>query len=355
MPWNDRLTQRRLDDVAVISLPSSIKEEILRGNRTLQDDRLSFTFASSYFWASMGSVTRYKQLLVVSLMAPDAPAAAYDEWPRAYTVSLERAREVHASRAGAATVTVRAGTYEKGADPVPAHRFEYVDPSHRLHIVWHAVRDEMSLQRGLELLPKIAASFRLTGDPAAQFAEMRDRPRREGAERARRLALARQTLAQGGFPELEPGAPVLRDGMYVEWMSDPEPRFQLLVPLGRVKAVTSEGGIPPMPIAPRLTSSGPSARVGTVGWLAWRDDAWELSNRENDYLPFPGIAERLRAGHTSRGEVSYYYSATVRVEEVEDDALLSTLRWFTDGIAEVERQWRAGALVRGAAPIVPGG
>ena len=141
--------------------------------------------------------------------------------------------------------------------------------------------------------------------------------------------------------------------MYIEWMSDPEPRFQLLVPLGRVKAASANGGIPLFPTAPSVANGARTNIVGAIGWLAWRDDAWELSNHENAYLPFAGIANKLQASHTSRGEVSYYFSATVRVEEEEDDARLSSLRWFTDGIPEVQRLWREGLLVKGATRITP--
>ena len=65
------------------------------------------------------------------------------------------------------------------------------------------------------------------------------------------------------------------------------------------------------------------------------------------------IRDRLQASHTSRGEVSYYFSATVRVEEEEDDTRLSSLKWFTDGIPEVQRLWREGMLVKGATRITP--
>lgn len=36
----------------------------------------------TYFWASFGSITTYKQLLIVSVMAPDATEAEYVTLPR---------------------------------------------------------------------------------------------------------------------------------------------------------------------------------------------------------------------------------------------------------------------------------
>lgn len=346
----ERLTERKLDRIATIRLPKSIKDEMLKGMRSDQRDRLAYTFGSTYLWASMGGITRYKQMLVVSLMAPDAPAASYREWPRVYSASLDDARVVHTSTVGQATTTVRAGIYEKGTERVRAHRFEYADPSRRLHIMWHAVADEMPLADGLALLPQMAASLKIVGDASSEFADMRDRPRREAAERARRLALAQRMLADAGYPALVPGKPVFKDGMYLEWMADPEPRFQLLVPLGRVRAASPNGGIPVIPSPPR-GQNGAQLFWGAIGWRAWRDDAWEFSNNENSYLPFVGIAERLASAHTARGEVSYYYSATVRVEEEEDDMRLTSLRWFTDAIPDVQRMWREGQLVRGVTRI----
>lgn len=73
-------------------------------------------------------------------------------------------------------------------------------------------------------------------DPTATFAEIPDRPRKEAEEAARRRALAVETLERERYgAALEPGEPVLKDGIYVEWRVDPEPRYQMLVPLGRVR------------------------------------------------------------------------------------------------------------------------
>ena len=48
--------------------------------------------------------------------------------------------------------------------------------------------------------------------------------------------------------------------------------------------------------------------------------------------------------------VYFYYSGTVRVEEESDDRLLTSLRWFLDGVPDVQRQWREGTLITPGKP-----
>jgi len=89
------LTPRRLADIAVIDVPASLRAEdkikVLaapsaltaeHGSRYRDDlmERLTFGFSSTYLWASMGSVTAYRQQLIVSVMAPDAPDAPDAEY-----------------------------------------------------------------------------------------------------------------------------------------------------------------------------------------------------------------------------------------------------------------------------------
>jgi hypothetical protein len=196
-------------------------------------------------------------------------------------------------------------------------------------------------------LARMAASFRITRDPTAQFAEMRDRPRKDAERRARYRALARETLAREGFAPLAPGKPVLSNGVYAEWTEDPEPRFQLLVPLGRVRIA----GARPRPAT--LTNSDGTRRTlrGTVGWRELAEGKWEASNDENDYLPMEGMRGMLAAKASDAEFVYFYYSATVRVEEESDDTRLTSVRWFLDTVPEVQRLWREGKLVTGGPPV----
>jgi hypothetical protein len=90
--------------------------------------------------------------------------------------------------------------------------------------------------------------------------------------------------------------------------------------------------------------------AGTIGWREFTDDGWIFSNNENDYLPLTGIGELLAANQQDRGFVYFYYVATVRVEEQEDDRRLTSLRWFLDGLTDVQRRWREGTLVAPGKP-----
>ncbi|HYW31068.1 MAG TPA: hypothetical protein VE869_06125 [Gemmatimonas sp.] len=350
----ERLMERRLDRVATIKVPKGVKEESLMGARSDQNDRLAFTFGNKYLWASMSGMAHYKQLLVVSIMSPDATAESLARYPRTFRISRNKPKVVHDVTRGSVSLSVTAYSYPVSDDGEPSHIFEYYDRSRRLHIVWHAVVKEVSLASGLQTVEAMATSFRMIADPAAQFTEMSDRPRREAAERARRRELAQRTLAAAGLGGLVPGRPVLKDGVYVEWMSDPEPRYQLFVPLGRVRAVSAQGGFPPRPTPPLVTGGGGQTTLaGSIGWRAFREGEWEFSNNEDAYLPLEGLSKMFAARYNDPGEVFYYYVATVRVEEEDTDDLLTSLQWFTRGVPEVQRLWREGALVRGTTPLPP--
>ncbi|MCC6771213.1 MAG: hypothetical protein IT360_08365 [Gemmatimonadaceae bacterium] len=350
---SEPLTERRLDDIAVIKLPKSLKNEMLKGMRSHQADQLAFTFGSTYLWRSMFAHSMYKQLLVVSVMAADASADSYTMYPPTFSVSPDTRGNVHTSTRGTGTTTATAAVYATGSVNEPSHIFQHVDRTRRLRIIWHAVESEASLAEGLQMIDAMAASFRLVSDPVATFGDMRDRPRREAEDRARRLELAKRMLAQEGLGGLVAGRPELKDGMYVEWMADPEPRYQLLVPLGKVKAASPSGGVPPRP-AQLSSQAGASTLPGSIGWLSFTDGSWTYNNGDNAYLPFTGVAAVLSATHANKGEVFYYYTATVRVEEEDTDERLTSLGWFTAGVTDVKRLWREGTLVPGGIPDSPG-
>ena len=110
-----RLTERSLADVARISVPSNLSNEdklsVLVApppNATPEQSpyrsdlmqRLTFGFSSTYLWASMGSITAYRQQLIVSVMAPDASDEEYRRagW-RSATSSASSCRPERSARA----------------------------------------------------------------------------------------------------------------------------------------------------------------------------------------------------------------------------------------------------------------
>jgi hypothetical protein len=341
-----RLTSRPLVDIAEISIPASIKNERYRGYHTEQESRLTFHFSSTYLWASMGSTTAYKQLLVVSIMAPDATDAEYTAYPRALPVSYEQRRKVSTSSIGSGSLTITEGRYTVGNLDEPAFEYLYIDKSRRLQLAWHAVKKEVEMTSGVAQIAQIASSFRMLRDPLDTFAELRAAPGKDAAERARKVAVTRDMLHRAGYASLIPGSPVLRDGVYLEWMTDPEPRYQLLVPLGRVRAAPPGNVLRrPRPIRHPHGDSTDRAIAESIGWREVQDDAWLFTNEENAYLPMVGIGRLLAAQQQDRGYVYFYYAATVRVEEEPDDRRLTSLRWFLDDLPEVTRRWRAGRLL----------
>jgi len=335
-----RTTERALADVARVSVPSALKGPDTSVPRQTVMGRLSWSFSSTYFWASMGSVTRYKQKMAVALMAPDATPAEYEQLPYGMDISYERRKQIRHATVGSATLTVWEGSYELGTTSEPSYLYFYVDPPRRLQIAWHAVAGEVDLATGVAQIPRIAASFRIVRDPIAMFAEMRDAPRKESESRARKLASAQAMLHREGYSSLEPGKPTLRNGVYLEWMSDPEPRYQMLIPLGKVRAAAN-GSVVDRPRPVR----GATPMAGTIGWREFADGEWVFHNNDDDYLPLKGIGELLAANQRDRGFVYFYYVATVRVEEQEDDRRLTSLEWFFHGLPEVQRRWREGTLV----------
>ncbi|QJR37536.1 hypothetical protein [Gemmatimonas groenlandica] len=346
-----RLTERPLADLGTITLPTSLKNE---GNRAIveeQESRLTFQFSSTYFWASMGSTTTYKQLMIVSIMAPDATDAEYAALPRYMAMRYEPRQQSTTRVVGSGTLRMTEGIYSRGNLSEPAVEYIYSDRARRLQIAWHAVKKEVKPNDVLAQLPRIAQSFQLVRDPLARFAAMRAAPGKEAEERARRLATAKAMLQREGYTALVPGKPVLRNGVYLEWMAEPEPRYQLLVPLGRVRGPANGSVVGrPRPVQRGVGDATDQRIARSMGWREVSEGEWLFNNQENEYLPLAGIGAVLAAMQHDRQFVYFYYTASVRIEEQEDDTRLTSLRWFLDELPEVHRRWRAGTLVTPGVP-----
>ena len=342
-----RLVERALGDIAVIRMPSSVKAMYKGTPDDERQGRLIFAFSDDYFWKSIGPGMAYKQRLLVSVMAPDATDKEYDGYQRRYNLPYEEEKVVRTVAVGSGTLTIVEAIYTQNAMREPSHTFLYVDRARRLALAWHAVKKEIDLATGTVVVAKMAESFRIKRDPVQLFAEMRDRPRKEAEERARKRALALETLTRAGYAPLEPGKPVLQNDVYAEWTTDPEPRFQLLLPLGRVRSSPNAKPIErPRPATLRNPDGTHRSLVGAVGWWAFADGEWGFSYDESAYLPFPGVARRLEDRSDST-LVTFFYAATVRVEHETGDERLKDLRWFFDSVPEVRRLWQEGKLVTG--------
>jgi len=273
-----RLAERALADIAVIQVPRSTKE-MYEGVRDDQQRRLVFTFSSDYFWASLGSGMAYKQQLFVSLMAPDASDAEYAAYPTRWSLSYDDRKRVTTSPVGSGTLTVFEGLYRQNTLQEPSYTFFYVDRARRLQIAWHAVKKEIDLATGTEVVGRMASSFRIVRDPGARFTEIRDRPRKDAEDRARKHALAAATLEREGYGPLAPGKPVRKNDVYVEWMADPEPRFQLLLPLGRVR-VAANATPPPIRTMRAIATTTARRRRTNRRWLPPRSTTSSQFSRD---------------------------------------------------------------------------
>ncbi len=337
-----RLVERPLEGVGVITVPSRAKP--VHSGQPYDEDpaRLYFRFEHTYGLASWGSGMAYRQLLQVSLMAPDAAASEYDKWPPRFNPLYSRLTRQRVVPLGTATLAISEGRYAQNALDEPAHTYLYADPSRRLQIAWHVVDEDVPPEEALELLPRIAASFQMRTDPRDRFEEMAGRGAREEARAAAAVVLARATLAKAGFPDLEPGKPVLVRGVYAEWMADPEPRFQLLKPLGLVRT----GDAPP-PL-PQLRDAAGNRRElrGSVGWRVYREGAWGSDNRDNAYLPQDGIEAEFARRQTDETTALYYFATTIRIEHAEESTIENLGGFFAE-LPDVERAWREGTLVSG--------
>jgi hypothetical protein len=344
-----RLAERTLGDVAVISVPSSLKGPVEVHGREGSMGWLAWRFSSTYLWASMSGVTKYKQQLLVGVMEPTATDAEYDALSYEFNVSYEQRKKIREGPLHTGSITVWEGVYALGADREKSYEYRYVDRAKRLQLVWHGVAKEADVNLALAQIPRIVSSFRIVREPAARYAAMRDAPRKDADNRAGKRATVQAMLRREGYTALEPGKPVLRNGVYFEWMDDPEPRYQLLVPLGRVRAAAS-GSVVNRPRPLRASTEG---LAGTVGWREIADGEWEFMNNVNAYLPLPGIGAALAAAQQDKGYVYFYYVGTVRVEEENDSARLTSLQWFLGSIPEVQRRWREGTLVGPGKPEQP--
>lgn len=344
-----RLAERPLGDVAVIPVPAALDAARYPGHEDELMHREAFQFESRYLWASMGGVMRYRQWLVVSVMAADAPDGAWVA-PRGGPLSYESRRPARSEPVGSGVLQTTETVYALGAERVRAFEYLYNDRARRLQIYWHAVDTEHDPSAARAVIERMAAGFRLLRDPAPQFAERRAGPAREAARREQHRAMARAMLEREGYGAPEPGRPVWRRGAWLEVMNDPEPRYQLLVPLGRVRA-PADGAVArrPRPLA------GTMAPL-SIGWQEFADGAWVFSNRDNGYLPLPGIAARLGSARDDTGDVHFFVAGTVRIDEETDPARLQSLAWFFDALPAVQQRWQAGTLVgpgrpEAAAPV----
>lgn len=155
-----------------------------------------------------------------------------------------------------------AGRYRVTLLDEPTWRLAYRDPARRVSALWQVYQRDWSLADAGVALVRMVESVRVLKE--LNLAEIADRPRREGEARERRVQGALSWLAGRGYAVLAAGTPVTRDGITVEYMTDPERRLMRYKPIAA----------PPAPrTLPTWLSHGQSV---------WADTGWEhrMSNHD---------------------------------------------------------------------------
>lgn len=343
-----RLRVRPLDDVATIGVPAGLEPERYAATADESMHRLAFQFASRYLWASMGGVIRYRQVMVVSVLAPDAPPEAIEAWLQRWPVSYESRGRVRVQPLAGGTLRITEAVYAVGVDREPAFEYRFVDRTRSLQILWHAVASQHDPATAPATIERMASGYRLLRDPTPLLADARARPAREAATREQRRASVQELLAREGYGLPEPGVAQWRRGAWLEWMDEPERRYQLLVPLGFVRIAPGSG------VHQRPRPLGSSSDTRGVGWREFIDGDWLFTNRDHGYLPFRGIAATLAARQHDPACVYFYWAGTVRVDHETDPRRLGGLAWFFDALPSVQRRWHDGALVGPGRPEAEG-
>ncbi len=318
-----KLVVRPLGDYAVIEVGdnSKVKDRIwLEEN----EKAILFRMDEVYPWAFSG-VASYRQQLWVRLAAADAVQSI---WP-GHLDGADGKRPVEVYHKG--PLRVLEGRVRKEADFEAARRFEWDEPENKLRIVWHCWSKLCALEEGLERMQRMASSFRLKRDWQERILAIRDLPRLAKIENAKKLALTLELLNKRGYQGMKPGVAVERDGVYAEWMLEPEARIQFVKFLGLRKSVDPK---------PQLRISEKCYPL-TAGW---RLEDGSYTNVDNAYLPMPGITELLNRVPRDAGPILYYAVLTIRIDEAQAKDIRFEV--WDEKIAKLEAAFRDGSLFR---------
>lgn len=246
-------------------------------------------------WA-MGSGTPYRANLFIILHAQHATAASYADGLKAAERELNGGADGWRLIESGDRWEVGQGRYTVNMLNEPTWRLKYRDPSRRVSALWQVYQKDWSLDEARKALVTMVESVHRRREP--DFAEIADRPRKAAEENQRKHDAALALLAGHGFAPLRPGEPVTKDGITVEYMSDPERRVMLY-----------------MPIADKPTIALPS--YVTHGWRTWSDSGWENMTANNDYYAMPGTRRMLDAQQAKPGP-HHFLIRTIRLDVLDE-------------------------------------
>lgn len=287
---------RRLGDVATVRVPRKARLDDAQPF-VERATWVGFRLSRVHTWA-MGSSTPYRAKLFIAIHAPGAGAASYREALTAAARDLNGGADEWRELERGEQWEVGAGRYRVNLLDEPTWRLAYRDPARRVSALWQVYQKDWSLADARAALVRMVESVRVLKEP--DFAEIADRPRRAAQEDARKHDAAVAFLSQRGFGVLSPGSPVTRDGITVEYMTDPERRLMLYKPIAA----------PPAPrTLPAWLSHGQSV---------WADTGWEHRMSNHDYYPMAGTRDWL-ARTLARPGPHHFVIRTIRLDELDED------------------------------------
>lgn len=285
----------KLGDVASVRVPRKARLDDPRA----PDEHptwVAFRMDRVHAWA-MGSGTPYRANLFVSLHAQGAAAASYADALKTAERALNGGGDGWRPIESSDHWEIGEGRYTVNMLKEPTWRLEYRDPSRRVSALWQVFQKDWPLDDARKALVTMVESVQRLREP--DFAEIADRPRRGAEENQRKHDAALAVLARHGFAPLRPGEPVTKDGITVEYMSDPERRVMLYMPIA---------GKPKVALPPYVTH----------GWRTWSDAGWENMTANNDYYAMPGTRRMLDAQQAKPGP-HHFLIRTIRLD-VHDES-----------------------------------
>lgn len=180
---------REIKGIGRIQTPSSL--DMVLHHRQNED----FAIIKIERWAGTwvpGGVTSVRAVLVLGVAAPDRGLDAARKEARAWAQS-------HCSRADANG----ACDFEQNDTKGPSWLVTAEDPAKRITMAYRVLQKDASREEALETLHAALASFQPVADPAAYFAEIRERPLRDAKAGARREQKMLGWFKKHGWPAPE--------------------------------------------------------------------------------------------------------------------------------------------------------
>lgn len=286
-----------LSSVAALDVPRRARLD-KPGNANEHPEWVGFRLDRYHTWA-MGSSTPYRASLFVNLHAKGASSGSYDEALRDNELDLNGGADDWKPVLRDEQWDIGQGRYTINMLNEPTWRIKYRDPSRQVSILWQVHQKDWKLDAAKAALQRMAASIVRKQEP--DFAEIADRPRRAALENERKANAAFAWLAERGYGTLEPEIPVTRNGITVEFRSNPERRLMLLRLID---------GKPLTPLPEYVAH----------GWRTWTDSAgWEDTMPDGDYYPSPGTRALMDRTLTKPGP-HYFLIRTLRLDEMDETA-----------------------------------